>query len=268
MVKDILSQPHGGIFEVLIQRVMQLGSIKYEQLLDEMSNTPEGRSDVRRYLETLENLRIIQRSKDIITLGNCPALSLWNQTEETFSLHFKVELLSKIVQSEEVEIHYFAEFLRLFFNQRHIEASNFESVLEEYLRKSKKIAGIRVTDDEALSGIKDFVQQFLRYFKFIQKTSDVVIITIPSEILNLIIQMQLTDCGKEFTGIYSELLPGIDRRYLPIFTKSKGDELLLSFQVRFNDRSVLQSFEFVNTPDGGKELMFGNTAYNQIRWVG
>ena len=265
MVKDILNQPHGGAFEAITLRVMQSESIKAERLLDEMSNTPEGRVDVRRYLETLEDVGIIKRSKDILKLGECPVLKEWDKDDTTFSLYFKVQLLSKIVQSKDAEIHYFAEFLRLLFNQQIIQNSNFKGSLEENLRKALKSAGISVTGGEGLGGIVDFVQQFLRYFRITHKTSDIVIITVPSDLLILIMQMRLKDINKEFTGIYSELLPGIDSTYLPIFTKLNGDELLPSFQARFVDRNILGSFKFVNTPDGGKELMFGNKAYNQIK---
>jgi hypothetical protein len=267
MVKDILDQPHAGTFEVITLRVIQSESIKAERLLDEMSNTVEGRTDVRRLLETLEDLGIIKRSKDILTLGKCQVLTEWDKKDATFSLYFKVELLSKIIRSKDIEIRYFAEFLRLLLNQRIIQNSKFETLLEEYLRKAKKSVGSSVIDGEVLGGKIGFVQQLLRYFKITQKTTDVVIITIPSEILLLIIQMRLKESNKEFTGIYSELLPGIDSTYLPIFTKPKGDELLSSFQARFVERRILESFDFVNTPDGGKELMFGNKAYNQIRVV-
>ena len=266
MVKDILSQPHGGIFESICQQVMGVGSIKTEELLNKMSNTPQGRADLRRYLDMLKDLRIVQVVENSVSSGECPVIEKWDQDESTFSNYFKVELLSKIVQSKEPEIHYFAEFLRSLFNQTIIDNSKFDSYIEEELRKAKKNEGISIPEGEGLKGILDFVQQFLRYLKLIQKTDNTVIITIPASMFTLIIEMALSDINQKNAGIYSQILPHINERYLPVFTKFEGDELLRTIEFRFNDRRILDSFNFVNIPDGGKELIFRNTPYNQIQW--
>jgi hypothetical protein len=262
MPVDILDQPRGGILETVVLYLQESEKQPVDSLVDKMARSDEGRKYFERnVLDLLEALGFISIEDGKLHLKDCRVISRWHERYKTnpFDTYFKVQLLSKILSSRELQIRYFGEVLRKIF-----DCDSFTLVdLEQVLREVRGNVGIPVSAGEELGGKVDFCLQFLRYFPLVFKTGNNFQALVPRSLLGTIFSLALDDIGKPSVRLYSELLDYIDRNYLPTLDRGEERVLRVVYKTMCNVDFV-NLFRLANVPDGGRTVTLAGKDYNAI----
>jgi len=180
--------------------------------------------------------------------------------KKPFETCFKVEFLSKIMQSREPNVRYFGDVLRRLFDLR----EPFDTaLLEEVLRESRGNRGVPVSPGEELGGKIDFCVALLRYLNMVQRVDSFHMVFVPRVLLQVAFSIGLENINKPSVKFYSELLDYIDKNYLPVLNR-KENRVLDAVHRTLSNEEFISSFEFANVPDGGRVVLLANKEFNAI----
>lgn len=258
---DILDQPRGGILETTILYLYKKGfSCPLNRIINDMTGSKDGEDYFKRnVIDLLEATDFIDIQNGQIRLKGCPVLERWAKNGGAFDTYFKVELLSKIVKSENPYVRYFADMLRELFDQESFESNTLETIM----RETRRNRGIHVSEGEELSGKITFCITFLKFFNMIQQVESNYIMFVPQKLLQTILSISLEEINKPSVKLYSELFGHIDSNYLPVLNRQES-RLLLVIHKALNREEFLELFNFANVPDGGRPLYLNNKEFNAI----
>lgn len=261
MPVDILDQPRVGILETLVRFLLQNGSTPYEDILDKLSGTNDGRDYLKRNaLSLLQAIGFVSTEGDNVEVNDCSILVAEGDLfSRDFEVSFKTELLKRIASCQEPNVAYFNEVLRRLFDVEVFDNPR----LEEILRQSRKKYGIQVSEGEELGGKIDFCITFLRELNLILTLEGIHRVYVDRDILRTIFASALKAFDQPRVKIYSELLELIDKDYLPVLNPEEGCILNSIFRV-LSTPGFAESLNFSWVPDGGRPLVFGEDQYNVI----
>ena len=226
-----------------------------------MSGSDEGRKYIQsNCLDLLQATNIIEFNEKTIFLKTCPILEKWKKSDNVpFEDYFKIELLSKIVQSKNPYVGYFSNLLGDLLDFKTFDTAKLELSMKE----ARLTRGIPLSGAEELGGKIEFYPQFLTYFHMIQRIGNNWVIYIPRKLLKLIFSLAIEDLNKPCIRLYNELFEHIDSKYLPILNK-KETRLLNRILFTINNPVFLDFFNFSDVPDGGRIVILNNKEYNAI----
>jgi len=214
MPVDILDQPRVGILETMVRFLLQNGSTPYEDVLDKLSGTKDGRDYLKRNtLSLLHVIGFVSIEGDKIKVKECSILrGEGDLFSINFEVSFKVELLKRIISCQEPNVAYFKEVLRILFDVEVFDNAQ----LEEILRQSRKKCGMAVSEGEELGGKINFCVTFLKELNLILTLEGIHRTYINRDVLYTVFASALKTFNQPRVKIYSDLLELVDKEYLPV----------------------------------------------------
>jgi len=259
---DILDQPRGGILEATTLYLYKNGgSFFLDALIKNMTGSDEGKNYFKRnVIGILKAVGLVEIGEDErILLRNCDIIKR-RPEERPFDIYFKVELLSKIAQSNKPNVKYLSDVLRKMFASQELFDT---TALEGFLRESRSNRGISVSRGEELGGKIDFCLTLFKYFNMIQRIGGSYCAYVPRDLLQVMFSMAIEDLDKPSVKLYSELLDYLDKNYLPILDR-KENKILEVVHRTLGNREFISFFKFAHVPDGGRAVLLSNREFNAI----
>ena len=271
MTKDLLYQPPVfGVCEEIYYQLITEGKQTEEQL---SKYYLELAKDINTYLTPLEDLKLIRRENDLVEAVPGLVMRNWDRKEESYTTHFKLQILSSITTATEKEIQYFAIFLADLLQKVMVSSAD----LEVSIQAARKAVGLEDKKDSKLSGKIDYAPQILRYLgmayqhRVDSENKTYEFLFFPQELLKLSLELvaaELREKGStEYFDLYSDVLWTLNQNYCP--TLNEDNEVLKTIGLSLRKNAeISKKFTYLYTPDGGKSFLIQGTEYNTIQLEG